>query len=196
MKALIIVDVQNDFLPGGRLAVPDGDLIISQVNAIQSSYDLIVATQDWHPADHLSFASQHPNHKVFDQIALDGLEQVIWPDHCIQESEGAEFAKQLDTKGIQAIFRKGMDRSLDSYSGFYDNGHRKNTGLAAYLKGRGVQDIDVCGLAADFCVFYTALDSLQAGFNSTILIEATKAIDRDAFQDKLHVFREKGGLVK
>lgn len=196
MKALIIVDVQNDFLPGGRLAVPEGDLIIPQINEIQSSYDLIVATQDWHPANHLSFASQHPDHEIFDQIELDGLDQILWPDHCVQANEGAEFSKQLDVKAVQAIFRKGMDRSLDSYSGFYDNGHRKDTGLAAYLQGRGVREIHVCGLAADFCVFYTALDGLRAGFSSTILTSATKAIDKSAFQDKLHVFRETGGLVE
>ena len=121
MKALIIVDIQNDFLPGGALAVKNGDAVIPVINKLQSQFDLVVATQDWHPADHKSFASMHPGKKNFDEIILDGLPQVLWPDHCVQETHGAEFSPLLDTKKIEAIFRKGMDKNIDSYSGFFDN---------------------------------------------------------------------------
>lgn len=196
MKALIIVDLQNDFLPGGALPVSDGDLIIPGINRLQEDYELVVATQDWHPAGHLSFASQHPGRQPFDEITLDGLTQTLWPDHCVQESFGAEFADGLHTKAIEAIFRKGMVRQLDSYSGFYDNGHRKSTGLAAYLADRHVDDVHVCGLAADFCVYYTAMDSLLAGFNTSILVQHTKAIDPAGFQNKLAIFVEQGGHAK
>lgn len=196
MKALIIVDVQYDFLPNGRLPVAEGDEIIPKINDMQTDYDLVVATQDWHPADHLSFASQHPAKNPFDQIELDGLEQVLWPDHCLQDTKGAALVDSLNTGVIEAIFRKGMDRYLDSYSGFYDNGHRKRTGLEAYLRDKGISEVDVCGLAADFCVFYTAMDSLSAGFKTAIVTSATKAIDPQGFQQKLREFIDQGGIVK
>ena len=161
MKALIIVDVQYDFLPGGSLEVAKGDEIIPIINHIQKDYDLVVATQDWHPKDHLSFASQHGGKLPFEEIELDGLNQILWPDHCIQESYGATLSEELDSTSIEAIFRKGMNPRIDSYSGFYDNGKRKDTGLAGYLKARDVDEIHVCGLAADFCVFFTAMDAIS-----------------------------------
>ncbi|WDF68905.1 bifunctional nicotinamidase/pyrazinamidase [Sphingobacterium oryzagri] len=195
MNALIIVDVQNDFLPQGRLAVPEGDLVIPVINGLQAGYDLVVATQDWHPANHLSFASQHPGASLFEKIELDGLEQVLWPDHCIQGTPGAAFAEMLDTRSVSAIFRKGMDTRLDSYSGFFDNGHRKSTGLAAYLRDMAVSEVHVCGLAADFCVFFTAMDSLTAGFHTGILTAATKAIDAGTFAEKLQRFSAQGGKI-
>jgi nicotinamidase/pyrazinamidase len=193
MNALIIVDVQNDFLPGGALPVKDGDTIIPVINDLQNKFDLVVATQDWHPADHKSFASSHPGKKVFEEIILDGLPQVLWPDHCVQQTFGAEFSTALDTKKIEAIFRKGMDKNIDSYSGFFDNGKKKSTGMADYLKGRGTTSIYVCGLAADYCVYFTALDGLELGFQSTIITDATKAIDENNFKKVLENFKSKGG---
>ncbi|MEO5908447.1 MAG: bifunctional nicotinamidase/pyrazinamidase [Ginsengibacter sp.] len=193
MNALIIVDVQNDFLPGGALAVKDGDAIISVINNLQNKFDLVVATQDWHPFDHKSFASSHPEKKVFEEIDLNGMPQVLWPDHCVQETKGAEFSFQLDTKRIETIFRKGMDKNIDSYSGFFDNGKKKATGMGAYLKGRGVTSIYVVGLAADYCVYFTALDGLELGFDSTIITDATCAIDPENFKKVLKNFKAKGG---
>jgi nicotinamidase/pyrazinamidase len=195
MNALIIVDVQNDFLPGGALAVKEGFDIIPVINSIQTKFDLVVATQDWHPAEHKSFASNHPGKKPFDEIDLDGLSQVLWPDHCVQKTSGAEFSNQLDSKRIEAIFRKGMDKNIDSYSGFFDNGKRKSTGLAPYLKGRNITSIFVAGLAADFCVYFTAMDALEQGFQTSIITDATKAIDNEKLKNKLEDFVSKGGSL-
>ena len=193
MNALIIVDVQNDFLPGGALAVKEGDVVIPVINNLQSKFDLVVATQDWHPFDHKSFASSHPGKKVFEEINLDGLPQVLWPDHCVQETVGAQFSSLLHTRKIEAIFRKGMDINIDSYSGFFDNGKKKATGMGTYLKGRGITHIYVVGLAADYCVKFTALDGLELGFEFTIIIDATRAIDPENFKKVLKNFKEKGG---
>ncbi|HLS94548.1 nicotinamidase/pyrazinamidase [Sphingobacterium allocomposti] len=195
MNALIIVDVQKDFLPGGRLAVADGDTIIPYINELQSRYDIVVATQDWHPGDHGSFASQHPGHSPFETIVLNGLPQVLWPDHCVQETDGASFADKLRTDKIGAIFRKGMDKRIDSYSGFYDNGRLKKTGLSGFLKDMGVDEVHVCGLAADYCVFFTAMDSLSEGFQTGILLDATKAIDPRQFESKKQAFLQRGGQL-
>jgi nicotinamidase/pyrazinamidase len=193
MKVLIIVDIQNDFLPGGALAVQNGDAVIPVINKLQSQFDLVVATQDWHPEDHKSFASMHPGKKIFDEIKLNGLPQVLWPDHCVQETEGAEFSSMLDTKKIEAIFRKGMDNNIDSYSGFFDNGKKKATGMGAYLKGRGITSIYVCGLAADYCVNFTALDGLELGFDSTIITDATLPINEGNFKKIIEDFKSTGG---
>lgn len=195
MKALIIVDVQLDFLPGGALAVPDGDAVLPVINKIQHHFDLIVATQDWHPAGHKSFASEHSGKNVFEKIQLNGLEQVLWPDHCLQGTAGAEFAPALNMNRVEAIFRKGMDSEIDSYSGFYDNGHLKATGMEAYLKGRGVKEIFVCGLAADYCVYFTALDGLMLEFEATILEDATRAISPEGFETAKEDLLAKGGAV-
>ncbi|MCY4780899.1 bifunctional nicotinamidase/pyrazinamidase [Sphingobacterium sp. UT-1RO-CII-1] len=195
MKALIIVDMQNDFLPGGKLAVQGGDLIIPVINGLQSSYDLVVATQDWHPKNHVSFVESHAGRKEFDVIDLDDGEQVLWPAHCVQGTEGAEFSTELDTERISAIFRKGMDWRVDSYSGFYDNNKQKETGLIGFLKGMSVSEIHLCGLAADFCVFYTGMDGIDAGFKSVILGEATKAIDQKGLEEKIKLFVGKGGVL-
>src|SRR5262245_56174161 len=166
MNALILVDIQNDFLPGGALAVPDGDKIIPVANKLQGAFPLIVATQDWHPANHGSFAANHPGKKVFEQIDLNGLPQTLWPNHCVQNTKGTELAPSLDRERIVKIFPKGTDPNIDSYSGLFDNGHRKSTGLGEWLKGRGVTDVFVCGLATDYCVKFTALDAAQAGFKT------------------------------
>jgi nicotinamidase/pyrazinamidase len=195
MNALIIVDVQNDFLPGGSLAVENGFNIFPAINAIQQKFDLVVATQDWHPADHKSFASSHPGKKIFDEIQLEGLTQILWPDHCVQQSFGAEFSSQLDAKKIEAIFRKGMDKEIDSYSGFFDNGKKKSTGLAPYLAGRNVSSVFVAGLAADYCVFFTAMDALELDFGASIIKDATMAIDNKSLQEKFDSFVSKGGAL-
>jgi len=170
MKALILVDIQNDFLPSGALPVPRGDEVIPVANALMQCFDLVVATQDWHPADHGSFASQHPGRQVGEVIGLNGLSQVLWPDHCVQGTGGSEFAPGLNLAGIQRVFQKGIDPGIDSYSGFYDNGHRRSTGLAEFLKSAGVTDVYVMGLAADYCVKFTALDARAEGFR-TFLVE-------------------------
>ena len=181
MRALIIVDVQNDFTTGGKLAVPEGEKVIPVLNSIMNKFDLVVATQDWHPPNHKSFASNHHEKKPFDRIMLNGLEQVLWPDHCVQGSPGAQFHGDLNTKQVETIFRKGMDAEIDSYSGFYDNGHKKNTGLSGYLKSRGVRSVFVAGLAGDYCVYYTAKDAMQEGFNTYLIEDATRSINEGSF---------------
>src|SRR6056297_2006586 len=169
MDALIIVDVQNDFLPGGSLAVPDGDKIVPVINTLQDKFELVVATQDWHPEDHGSFASNHEGKEPFDKTLREGLEQILWPDHCLQSSKGADFTGKLNNKRIEAIFRKGMEKQIDSYSGFFDNGKKKATGLADYLRGRGVERVFIAGLAADVCVGFTTLDALELGFETFVI---------------------------
>lgn len=195
MKALLLIDIQNDFLPGGSLAVPDGDAIIALVNTLQEGFDLVVATQDWHPPEHKSFASNHEGKKVFETIEWGGLPQVLWPDHCVQGRSGADLSAALDWKKTEAIFRKGTHPSIDSYSGFYDNGHLKSTGLAAYLKGRGVSSVYLAGLAGDYCVYYTAKDALTEGFKTFIIEDATKAIDPDGFKAAKKEVATNGGRI-
>lgn len=196
MKALIIVDVQNDFLENGSLSVPNGNEIISVINKLQNEFDLIVATQDWHPENHKSFAVNHEDKNLFETIDLNGLPQVLWPIHCVQGSFGAKFHKDLKTHKIEAIFRKGMDPEIDSYSGFFDNGKRKNTGLFGYLKDRNVTEIFVCGLAADYCVQFTANDALNLGFNTTIIDNATKPIDPEKWQQIKSEFISGNGKIE
>src|SRR6185295_673667 len=152
MKALILVDIQNDFLPGGALAVLDGDKVIPIANKLQAAFPLVVATQDWHPANHGSFAASHPGKNVFEQIDLDGLPQTLWPVHCVQNTAGAALAPGLKPDQIAKIFQKGTDPGIDSYSGFFDNGHRKSTGLGDFLKSQKVTEVFIAGLATDYCV--------------------------------------------
>ena len=177
MKALLLIDVQNDFMPGGALPVAGGTDIIPRLNNLQPRFDLVVATQDWHPARHRSFASQHPGRAAFSQMDLHGLPQTLWPDHCVQNTPGADFHPALDMARVEAIFRKGTDPEIDSYSGFFDNGHRKSTGLADYLRGRGISQVHVAGLAADYCVYFSAKDARAEGFETFFLENATRAID-------------------
>lgn len=180
--ALLVIDVQNDFLPGGSLAVADGDQVIPVINKLIPQYDLVVATQDWHPANHKSFASQHEGKKLFEEIELNGMTQRLWPDHCVQGTFGGEFHKDLELNTAEAVFRKGMDPEIDSYSGFYDNGHLKSTGLAGYLKEKGVEEIHFCGIAADYCVYFSIKDALLEGFKTVLIEEATKPIDAESFE--------------
>ncbi len=177
MKTLLLVDIQNDFTPGGALAVNEGDKIIPLVNELQKHFDLVVATKDWHPAGHGSFASSHPGRQPGDIIDLNGLPQILWPDHCIQNSPGAAFHPQLDTARIDKIILKGTDPGIDSYSGFYDNGHRQDTGLKDYLRGQGVRELYVCGLATDYCVKFTVLDAISAGFETYLIRDACRGVE-------------------
>ncbi len=195
MKALIIADIQYDFLPGGALGVPGGDKIIPIVNALQKQFELVVATQDWHPVGHRSFASAHEGKKVMETTMLGDTEQILWPDHCVQGTQGAQFAKEMSLNDVEVIFRKGMDKEIDSYSAFYDNEHKKSTGLSDFLKGKGVKEVYVSGLAGDFCVAYTALDALKEGFDTYLVEDATKPIDPDGFIKMKSLIREKGGKV-
>lgn len=195
MKALIIVDVQNDFLEGGNLAVPNGNAVIPVINEIQKEFELVVATQDWHPPSHNSFAVNHPGMSEFSILEVNGMPQVLWPIHCVQGSFGAEFHKDLTVEKIEAIFRKGMDRTIDSYSGFFDNDKRKSTGLFGYLKDREVDEVVIVGLAADFCVFFTANDALDLGFSTTIIEVGTKPIKEDSWKDLKEIFTTKGGKI-
>ena len=177
MKALILVDIQNDFLPGGALAVPDGDAVIPVVNKLQPAFPLVVATQDWHPANHGSFATTHPGKNVFEQIELNGLLQTLWPVHCVQGTRGAELAEALNRDRIAKVFPKGTDVDVDSYSGLFDNGHRKSTGLGKWLKAQNVTEVFVCGLATDYCVKFTALDAAQMGFKTHLIQEASRGVN-------------------
>ncbi|MGN6616010.1 MAG: bifunctional nicotinamidase/pyrazinamidase [Ilyomonas sp.] len=195
MKALLLIDIQNDFLPGGTLAVPGGDAIIPLCNELQKHFDLVVATQDWHPRNHKSFASNHAEKNTFDVIELNGLQQVLWPDHCVQGTGGAAFAEALNMNRVEAIFRKGMNTEIDSYSGFFDNGHKKSTGLAAYLKGRNVDEVYIAGLAGDYCVYYTANDALALNFKTFILEDATRSINADGFEKAKRDVLNKGGEI-
>ncbi|WP_133711728.1 bifunctional nicotinamidase/pyrazinamidase [Myroides indicus] len=192
MKALLVVDLQYDFLPGGKLAVPNGNEIIEVINRIQEKFELIIATQDWHPQNHKSFASQYPAKKVFDVVDLNGLNQVLWPDHCISGTKGAEFTKEWNSNCISAIFRKGLDREIDSYSGFFDNGKRRNTGLAGYLRDKNVSELYICGLAADFCVFYSAVDAVELDFRTYFLDFATKPITDTGLIEAKKIMKLKG----
>ena len=183
MKALIITDIQNDFIPGGALPVPEGDLIIDMINGLLEQFDLVIATQDWHPAIHKSFASNHQGKKPFDQIILNGMEQTLWPDHCLQGTIGADFHPRLDIRPVEAIFRKGMDPEIDSYSCFYDNGHIKTTGLAGYLREKKADELYFCGLAGDFCVYYSIKDALKEGFSVSLIENAVRPINRLSFEE-------------
>lgn len=177
MKALILVDLQNDFLPGGALAVPRGDEVIPVANRVQADFDLVVATQDWHPREHRSFAVNHPGKTIGETIELEGLPQVLWPAHCVQGTAGAELAPALDRRRLLRVFPKGTDPAIDSYSGFFDNGHRKATGLGEWLKAQGVTEVFVLGLATDYCVKATALDAKQLGFETHVIAEACRAVE-------------------
>ena len=174
---LIIVDLQNDFLPGGALPVPHGDEVIPLANELQQRFDLVVATKDWHPPDHGSFAANHKGKKPGDRIILDGIEQILWPVHCVQNTYGAEFAAALDTRRIAHVFHKGIDPKIDSYSTFFDNAHRRHTGLAHYLEKRSIKEIYIMGLALDYCVKYSALDARQLGLNTNVIIDGCHGIE-------------------
>jgi nicotinamidase/pyrazinamidase len=175
--ALIVVDVQNDFCPGGRLAVQKGDEVVPLVNDLAKRFENVVLTQDWHPAGHQSFANSHPGTRPFDSIQLGYGEQVLWPDHCVQGSDGAAFHKDLAVCHAQLVVRKGWRRDVDSYSAFLEADRKSRTGLQGYLDERGIKRVFVCGLATDFCVAWTALDARKLGFDCAVVEDACRAID-------------------
>jgi nicotinamidase/pyrazinamidase len=177
MNALLLIDLQNDFVAGGALPVPEGERVIPLINRLQAGFDLIVATQDWHPPDHGSFAANHPGREPGERIELDGLPQVLWPVHCVQGTHGAEFVAALDRSRVARVFRKGTAAALDSYSGFFDNGHRQATGLADYLTGHDVRQLTLVGLATDYCVKFSALDACVLGFRTVVVADACRGVD-------------------
>jgi nicotinamidase/pyrazinamidase len=177
MSALLLIDLQNDFLPGGALAVPHGDEVLSMVDVLLPRYPVVVATQDWHPADHLSFASQHAGRRPGDWVKLAGLDQVLWPDHCVQHTFGAELSAAVNRAAIDHVVQKGTDRTIDSYSGFFDNARRRDTGLAGYLRARGVEEVHLMGLATDYCVKATALDAVDLGFRTVLITAGVRGVD-------------------
>jgi nicotinamidase/pyrazinamidase len=177
VNALILVDLQYDFMPGGALAVPRGDELVVVANGLMGRFDLVVATRDWHPADHGSFASQHPGREPGDVIELDGVEQVLWPDHCIQRTRGAELHEGLDARQVDHVVYKGSDRSVDSYSAFFDNARKRSTGLADELRKRGADTVHLMGLATDYCVKFSALDAVDLGLRTFVLRDGCRGID-------------------
>ncbi len=193
MNALLVVDIQNDFCPGGALAVPEGDTIISVVNRLIEHFDVIIQTQDWHPSGHSSFASSYNEKDPFDTVEMDYGTQVLWPDHCVQGTDGAEFHPYLNTLKTQVIIRKGFRRQIDSYSTFFENDQKTTTGLTGYLRQRGITDLYTVGLAADFCVKWSVLDGIDEGFNMHIVEDAVKGIDLDgSLEQAWDEMREKG----
>lgn len=176
MRALIMVDIQNDFMPFGALPVAHGDEVVAVANALAPHFPLVIATQDWHPRGHGSFASAHPGSVPGDVVELAGLQQVLWPDHCVQDSPGASFHSALDVARIDEVVRKGVDPAIDSYSGFFDNGHLRDTGLAESLRSKGVTEVWLTGLATDYCVKYTALDAREQGFGCVIVEDGVRAV--------------------
>ncbi len=176
-RVLLVVDVQNDFCPGGSLAVDEGDQVADVINGLMPRFDRVVATQDWHPKDHVSFASSHPGKKVLDVVDADGISQVLWPDHCVQGTRGAELFPRLEVGRIELVLRKGLRRRLDSYSAFFENDHVTDTGLRFYLSGLGTREIFLCGLTTDYCVRSSALDARRLGFEVTVVTDACRGVD-------------------
>ena len=190
-NALVIVDMQNDFMPGGALPVTEGDKIIPLINQLQLHVDVVVATQDWHPANHESFAINHVNKKPGEQIELGGLPQTLWPSHCVQNTQGAKLVSNLEKSRIDKIFHKGTEPDIDSYSGFFDNGHRKSTGLGEYFKQKHIKEIYLAGVATDYCVKYSALDAISLGFKTYVIADACRGVnlhmqDVDEAFSKMH----------
>jgi nicotinamidase/pyrazinamidase len=178
-EVLLVVDVQNDFCPGGSLAVPDGDAIVPVINRLARDFAHIVLTQDWHPVGHSSFASTHPGHAPLTVIEMPYGSQILWPDHCVQGTDGAAFHSGLDLPRAELVLRKGYHAGIDSYSAFRENDRRTATGLGAYLRERGMERVTLCGLATDFCVLYSALDAREAGFAATLVLDACRGIDHE-----------------
>ncbi|WP_254492971.1 bifunctional nicotinamidase/pyrazinamidase [Bartonella sp. B1099] len=192
-KALLVIDVQNDFLPGGALAVPQGDAILPAVNNLINHFDHVILTQDWHPQNHCSFASCYPEKKPYDTINLNYGPQILWPDHCIKGTQGAEFHPSLRVEKAQLILRKGYDQQMDSYSAFLENDQKTPTGLQVYLKQHGFTKIVICGLATDFCVGFSALHAIQCGFKVSVLLNACAGIDvNESLNTMLKMMNEAG----
>lgn len=177
MQALVLVDLQNDFMPFGALPVREGDAVVDVANTLSGRFELVVATQDWHPADHGSFASNHPGSRPGDVVELGGVPQVLWPDHCVQDTPGASFHSRLDITRVRHVVHKGVDASIDSYSTFFDNAHQRDTGLHPYLRDRGVTSVVLLGLATDYCVKFSVCDGIELGFEVTVVEDGCRAVD-------------------
>ena len=197
MRALLVIDVQNDFCPGGALAVPQGDKIVPVINQLMNSFDIVVATKDWHPENHISFASNHTGKKPGDIVMHHGIKQVLWPEHCIQNTSGAEFTSGLNIKPIKKIIYKGTNSQVDSYSAFFDNDKKTKTDLDNYLKGKGVREIYLTGLATDYCVKFSALDGLTLGYKVFVISDAVKGVNLmpEDSKDALEEIKQKGGII-
>ncbi len=194
MPALLIVDMQNDFMPGGALAVPHADEIIPLINALIPKFSLVVATQDWHPADHASFAANHPGKHPGEVVQVKGIDQILWPIHCVRNTRGAELVAGLDKEKIEAVFYKGTDKWIDSYSAFFDNQHGKSTGLGEYLTSRKVKEVTIVGVATDYCVLYSAIDAADLGFSVTVMQSVCRGINLKPtdVENSFHAMAAKG----
>ena len=192
MKALVIIDVQNDFLINGSLEVSSANDVIEPINEIIKNYALVVATKDWHPLDHVSFVSNHPGKKIGDVVKVNNLDQILWPEHCVQESKGSDFPTTLNFETINKIIYKGTNSLIDSYSGFYDNGKIHSTGLSDYLKENKVTSIDYVGLVTEYCVKFTVFDSIKEGFKSRVILKGIKGINLEESNKALKEMRSKG----
>jgi nicotinamidase/pyrazinamidase len=194
-EALIVVDVQNDFCPGGALPVPGGDEVVPEINALLDEFALRVFTQDWHPADHSSFASNHPGHKPYEVIEMPYGGQVLWPDHCVQNTSGAEFHPDLQADKADHVLRKGFRAGIDSYSAFFENDRETETGLDDFLREKGITAVTIVGLATDFCVQYTALDAVHLGYKVTVLEHACRGIDLNGSLEDARLSMLEAGVV-
>jgi len=192
MKTLVIIDVQNDFLLNGSLQVPSGNDVIEPINQIISNYELVVATKDWHPLNHVSFASNHPGKKIGDTVKVNDIDQMLWPNHCVQESRGSDFPVHLNTKTINKIIYKGINSEVDSYSGFHDNNKIRSTGLSGFLKTKNVTSVDYVGLATEYCVKYTVLDSIEEGFKTSVILDGIKGINPEESNKALKEMGSRG----
>jgi nicotinamidase/pyrazinamidase len=195
--ALLVVDVQNDFLAGGSLEVPRGDLVIPVINRIMPQFDLVIATQDWHPKDHCSFASAYPGKNIGDMVTVDGVPQMLWPDHCVQNTTGAQLSSALNVSRINKIIQKGTNPDIDSYSAFFDNARKGNTGMTEFLKSRGIKSLVVVGLATDYCVFYTVMDARELGFNVVVFDEGCRGVNvkPNDVDNRIRQMEQAGALV-
>ena len=195
MQALIVIDVQNDFCPGGALAVPGGDEIVDDINALMGDFDTVVLTQDWHPAGHSSFASAHEGRSPYEVVSMPYGPQVLWPDHCIQGSVGAAFHDRLQLDRADLIIRKGTNPAIDSYSAFFENDHETPTGLHGYLQTRGITRLTLVGLATDYCVGFSALDAARLGYATEVRVDLTRAIDLDGSLDTSRTAMREAGVA-
>ena len=192
MKTLVIIDVQNDFLKNGSLEVPYSNEVIEPINQMMKNYELVVATKDWHPLNHVSFASNHPGKKIGDVIKVDDLDQVLWPVHCVQKSKGSDFPETLNYEKINKIFYKGINSQIDSYSGFYDNAKTRSTGLSDYLKEKNVTSIDFVGLVTEYCVKFSVLDSIEENFKANVILKGIQGINIEESNKALNEMKSKG----
>ena len=196
-RTLIVVDVQNDFCPGGALAVQDGDQVVDPINKMISEFDHVILTQDWHPEGHLSFASQHDGKLPFEQTIMPYGDQTLWPDHCVQGSQGAEFHSGLNWTKAEMVVRKGYRREIDSYSAFFENDKKTPTGLSGYLKERGISQLTMAGLATDFCVAFSAIDAARLGFDVEVILPACRAIDLEgSLNASMAAMQDAGVMLK